>query len=146
MIPAVAKENLALMLEPSWHARSAYHSIYESAASRRAWLDLPFGWLLVPMLNGPVLVYRDEQLTHGMELEHQLICAGAPVVAAHKRIGQKIPNAKKDYGQAVGRLKMLHRERVHLSIGYSSPHLLDPAWRPPRRALMLFDDLITNVG
>lgn len=134
-------ERLAVLLEPSWHARSAYHSIFLGACSRRTWLELPFGWLLCPMLNGPVLVYRDDELLHGLELENQLIAAGAPVVTAHKRIGQGIPDAKKDYGQAVRRLKMLHRERVFLSVGYSSPTILDPLWRPPRRALLVFDDV-----
>jgi len=92
---------------------------------RRAFLQLKLGYLLAWFLQGPMLIFRDEDLDYAMELEGYLPQLRARVLSAQKGISrahqnrESVADARAFFGRSIAQLKRAHRELVELAVGYT---------------------------
>lgn len=114
----------------SFRSASAFSEICPAPADRADWKDLKLGWLLSDTLDGPRLVFRDADLVRSSALEQLLDEQRAAFYQARRAIARGVPDARKSYALACGKLKRLHAGLVDLAVGYFVPSVCAPLGRP----------------
>ncbi len=141
------------MSYPLLHARSSsaqrltclgslcdYPVKYVDARHRREDFErVKLGWLLAPALDGPLLVYREEDLPRVYFLRDLLTAAQDKVWQARGALASRSRDAslKARYSDAIKALRRANGELVRLAMGYSWPGEFDEA--TGARCCFLFD-------
>jgi len=86
--------------------------IYPARFDRRAWLEVPFGWMLADTLDGPHLVYEFHPF---QALEDQAIARSRYFELRRRRDKDRAAQ----FRTAVAQVRRAHRVLVSLAVGYT---------------------------